>query len=51
MNKAEKLIQSSKARRKRKKTKELKDTLTKREYTHLKHLRERNKKIKARQQA
>ena len=49
MNKAEKLIQSSKARRKRKDTKELKAKLTNREFAHSRHLREKNKKIKARE--
>ena len=48
MSKRERLIHSSKARRKRKDTKELTDKLTKREFTHLRHLREKNKKIEAR---
>ena len=48
MNKAEKMFNSSKARRKRKDTKELRDKLIKREFAHLRHLREKNKKIEAR---
>ena len=48
MNKAEKMFKSSIARRKRKDTKELRDKLTKREFAHLRHLREKNKKIEAR---
>jgi transposase len=39
---------SSIARRKRKDTKELRDKLTKREFSYLRHLREKNKKIEAR---
>ena len=49
MNKADKMFKSSIARRKRKDTKQLRDKLTKREFTHLRHLREKNKKIEARQ--
>ena len=49
MSKTERLIKSAKARRKRKDTKELKDKITKREFSHLRNLREKNKKIKARQ--
>ena len=51
MRKTERMIQSSKARGKRKDTKKLKVKLDKSEFANLRRLREKNKKIKARQHA
>ena len=48
MNKAERMVKSSRARKRRKLIKEIRKKITKRFYAHMRHLRQRNNKIKAR---
>ena len=48
MDKAERMIKSSRARKRRKVIKEIRKKIAKRFYAHMRHLRQRNKKIKAR---
>ncbi len=49
MNRAERMIKSARARNKRKLVKGIKNKLTKRYYAHMKHLRQKYQKIRARQ--
>ena len=49
MNRAERMIKSARARNKRKLVKGIRKKLTKRYYAHLRHLRQKYQKIRARQ--
>ncbi len=49
MNRDERMIKSARARNKRKVVKTIRNTLTKRYYAHMKHLRQKYQKIRARQ--
>lgn len=48
MNRAERMVKSSRARKRRKSIKEIRKKIIKRFYAHMRHLRQRNNKIKAR---
>jgi len=48
MSKAERMTKSASARKKRKIVKEIKNKITKRYYAHMRHLRQKYNKIKAR---
>jgi len=48
MSKAERMTKSARARKKRKIVKEIKNKITKRYYAHMRHLRQKYNKIKAR---